>query len=64
MGNIPEVCTSCKANLFEYLCKECDYSYYCKDCFDASHKNYKRKNHIYYVLRGKDKHDTKFKSNA
>ncbi|CAD8094378.1 unnamed protein product [Paramecium sonneborni] len=45
-----ENCQICKTDLAELICKQCEKPIQCDSCFKLSHKNYKRRNHEFYLL--------------
>ncbi|CAD8078079.1 unnamed protein product [Paramecium primaurelia] len=45
-----ENCQICKTDLAEVICKQCEKPIQCDSCFRLSHKNYKRRNHEFYLL--------------
>ncbi|CAD8157222.1 unnamed protein product [Paramecium octaurelia] len=45
-----ENCQICKTDLAEVICKQCEKPIQCDSCFRLSHKNYKRRNHEFYLM--------------
>lgn len=49
LGN-NENCQICRTDIAEVICKICDKPVLCDSCYRINHKNYKKRNHGFYVI--------------